>query len=36
MHWDEDGLNTQRVARLHARKTEGDGVLIIDDAGFAK
>src|SRR5690606_3737713 len=36
MRWDEVGLNNQRVARLHALETEGDGVLIIDDTGFAK
>jgi SRSO17 transposase len=36
MRWDEQALTTQRVARLHALKTEGDGVLIIDDMGFPK
>src|SRR5512143_2625854 len=33
---DEDDLNRQRVQRLLALPTEGDGVLIFDDAGFAK
>lgn len=36
MRWDEVGLNNQRVARLHALETEGDGLLSIDDTGFAK
>jgi SRSO17 transposase len=36
MRWDEQALNNQRVTRLHALKTEGDGVLIIDDMGFPK
>jgi SRSO17 transposase len=36
MRWDEQALNNQRVARLHALKTEGDGVLVIDDMGFPK
>jgi len=36
MRWDEQALNNQRVARLHALRTEGDGVLIIDDMGFPK
>ncbi|WP_322489335.1 IS701 family transposase [Chloroflexus sp.] len=36
MRWDEHALNNQRVARLHALRTEGDGVLIIDDMGFPK
>src|SRR5512144_3231053 len=34
--WDEDDLNRQRVERLLALPTEGDGVLIFDDTGFAK
>ena len=34
--WDEDDLNRQRVQRLITLPTEGDGVLIIDDTGFAK
>ena len=36
MDWDEDDLNRQRVERLLALPTEGDGVLIFDDTGFAK
>src|SRR5690348_15161722 len=36
MAWDEDDLNRQRVGRLLALPTEGDGVLIFDDTGFAK
>src|SRR3954447_10258727 len=36
MAWDEDDLNRQRVERLLALPTEGDGVLIFDDTGFAK
>jgi SRSO17 transposase len=36
MRWDEQALNTQRVARLHALPTEGDAVLIIDDMGLPK
>src|SRR3954464_15888669 len=34
--WDEDDLNGQRVRRLLTLPTEGDGVLIFDDTGFAK
>jgi SRSO17 transposase len=34
--WDEDDLNRQRVQTLLALPTEGDGVLIFDDTGFAK
>ncbi|HMB05969.1 MAG TPA: IS701 family transposase [Isosphaeraceae bacterium] len=34
--WDEDHLNRQRVERLLTLHTEGDGVLIFDDTGFAK
>lgn len=36
MAWDEDDLNRQRVQRLLALPTEGDGVLVFDDTGFAK
>src|SRR5215831_1095509 len=36
MAWDEDDLNRRRVQRLLALPTEGDGVLIFDDTGFAK
>src|SRR5512135_3450617 len=34
--WDEDDLNGQRIERLLTLPTEGDGVLIFDDTGFAK
>ncbi len=34
--WDEDGLDRQRVQTLLTLPTEGDGVLIFDDTGFAK
>jgi SRSO17 transposase len=34
--WDEDDLNRQRVETLLRLPTEGDGVLIVDDTGFAK
>jgi SRSO17 transposase len=36
MRWDEDDLNRQRVELLLRLPTEGDGVLIFDDTGFAK
>src|SRR3954471_17264365 len=36
MRGDEDDLNKQRVKALPALPTEGDGVLIFDDTGFAK
>src|SRR6476659_9658587 len=36
MRWDEDALNRQRVERMLALPTEGDGVLIFDDTGFPK
>src|SRR5436853_7726498 len=36
MAWDHDDLNRQRVQRLLSLPTEGDGVLIFDDTGFAK
>src|SRR5215207_3492386 len=36
MTWDEDDLNRQRVAFMAALPTEGDGVLVFDDTGFAK
>jgi SRSO17 transposase len=36
MVWDETALNQRRVQIMRALKTEGDGVLIIDDTGFAK
>jgi SRSO17 transposase len=34
--WDEEDLNRQRVRRLLELPSEGDGVLIFDDTGFAK
>src|SRR3954466_3954842 len=34
--WDEGDLNRQRVERLLTLPTEGDGVVIFDDTGFAK
>src|SRR5262245_38264079 len=34
--WDQDDLNRQRVQTLLTLPTEGDGVLIVDDTGFAK
>src|SRR5262249_44030987 len=36
MRWDHDELNRQRVQRMLALPTEGDGVLVFDDTGFAK
>lgn len=36
MVWDETDLNRQRVQVMRALRTEGDGVLIFDDTGFAK
>jgi len=36
MAWDEDDLNRQRVQRMLTLPTEGDGVLLFDDTGFAK
>src|SRR5437868_4844406 len=36
MAWDHDDLNRQRVPWLAGLPTEGDGVLIFDDTGFAK
>lgn len=36
MVWDEIALNQRRVQIMCALPTEGDGVLIIDDTGFAK
>src|SRR3954471_14642440 len=34
--WEEEDLNRQRVQTLLRLTTEGDGVLIFDDTGFAK
>jgi SRSO17 transposase len=36
MVWDADDLNRQRVQIMAALPTEGDGVIIFDDTGFAK
>lgn len=36
MHWEEEDLNRQRVQFMSHLRTEGDGVLIIDDTGFGK
>jgi SRSO17 transposase len=36
MVWDETALNRQRIARMRALPSEGDGVLILDDTGFEK
>jgi SRSO17 transposase len=36
MVWDHDDLNRQRVQTMLTLPTEGDGVLIFDDTGFAK
>jgi SRSO17 transposase len=34
MQWDEDDLNGQRVHKMVAEATLGDGVLVLDDTGF--
>jgi SRSO17 transposase len=36
MVWDHDDLNDQRVRQMLTLPTEGDGVLVFDDTGFAK
>ena len=36
INWDKDDLNRQRVQDMLRLPTEGDGVLIFDDTGFAK
>src|SRR6266571_6092523 len=36
MQWDEQDLNGQRVAKMIAEATVGNGVLRFDDTGFAK
>ena len=36
MAWDAAALNRQRVETMVALGTEGDGVLVVDDTGFAK
>jgi len=35
MHWDEQDLNRQRVEKMIAEATIGQGVRIVDDTGFA-
>ena len=34
--WDEQDLNRQRVETMLRLPSEGDGVLVFDDTGFAK
>jgi SRSO17 transposase len=36
MQWDEEDLNRQRVQKMNAEATLGDGVLVLDETGFAK
>src|SRR5215211_1499229 len=36
MQWDEEDLNRQRVDKMVAEVTLGDGVLVLDDTGFPK
>src|SRR5918996_1952306 len=36
MVWDETALNRQRIAQMRTLPSEGEGVLIFDDTGFAK
>src|SRR5918911_5705961 len=36
MQWDEEDLNRQRVAKMIAEATAGEGVLVGDDTGFPK
>jgi SRSO17 transposase len=36
MHWDEEDLKRQRVKKMIAEATIGNGVLLFDDTGFAK
>jgi SRSO17 transposase len=36
MPWDEEDLNRQRVHKLSAEATRGDGVLVLDDTGLPK
>jgi SRSO17 transposase len=36
MQWDEEDLNCQRVEKMIAEVTLGDGVLVLDDTGFPK
>jgi SRSO17 transposase len=36
MQWEEEDLNQQRVQKMSAEATLGDGVLVLDDTGFPK
>jgi SRSO17 transposase len=36
MQWDEQDLNRQRVRKMIAEATRGEGVLVFDDTGFPK
>src|SRR5919199_7026213 len=36
MQWDEEDLNRQRVQKLIAEASTGDGVLVIEETGFPK
>lgn len=36
MQWDEEDLNRQRVQKMIAEASTGDGVLVVDDTGFPK
>ena len=36
MAWDAQALNRQRVKKMSTLRTEGDGVLVVDDTGFGK
>jgi DDE superfamily endonuclease len=36
MQWDEEDLNRQRVGKMVAEATLGDGVLVLDDTGLPK
>jgi SRSO17 transposase len=36
MQWDEEDLNWQRVQKMLAEATRGEGVLVFDDTGFPK
>src|SRR5213593_4266861 len=36
MQWDEQNLNRQRVKKMIAEATLGDGVLVLDDTGFPR
>jgi SRSO17 transposase len=36
MDWDEEDLNRQRVQKMIAEATTGDGVLVFDETGFLK